>query len=153
MVKLNPTLFALPHNSEEVIERLLGALKCWRSFTIAIDGRSGLGKSTFARYLAFRLEMPLLHLDEYKTGEGIFAHHETLFVQINRHLDKDRPIIVEGICVGKIMKDHGIKVDCLVRLQYLGFVGPDEMKRKSSGRASNETHGRCRPPVSTRTPR
>jgi hypothetical protein len=111
----------LPENVEDVIARSLAALGRWRSFVIVVDGRSGLGKSVFGRYLSFRMEMPLYELDEFKLDTGIFAHKKNLFDQLKA---KGKPVLAEGLCAAQVLAAGGIKTDWIIRLSYPLFAGP-----------------------------
>ncbi|MDA8586393.1 hypothetical protein N9L47_09010 [Rhodobacteraceae bacterium] len=120
--------FQLPSNSEEVVKKTWQALGSWRAFLIAVDGRSGLGKSVFARYLSFRLNMPLFELDEFKTGNGLLDHREELKALIKRRISADRPVIVEGLLAKEVLIRVECQTDWQVRLSNANFVGPEEFR-------------------------
>ena len=116
--------FVLPRNNCEVVNKTWSTLAEWRKFIICLDGRSGLGKSVYARYLAYRLNMPCYHLDEFKTGNGVYDHSAALFDCILKRQEYERPVIVEGLCSAEILAKAQYPADLLIRLQMKGYLGP-----------------------------
>src|SRR5947209_4864536 len=78
----------------------------------AIDGIDGCGKSTLSSWLAWRLEIPPVHLDYFVVPDSdplrwrSEALHQVLSVRLGR-----MPIIVEGVCVLNILQSIEIKPD------------------------------------------
>jgi hypothetical protein len=67
---------------------------------IAIDGADGCGKSSLASWLAWQLEMPTVHLDLFMTATvPVQWLTADLRRAISHRLDRERPVIVEGILV------------------------------------------------------
>jgi hypothetical protein len=118
----------LPENSEEIVQQVWKKLGKWRRLLVVLDGRSGLGKSVYGRYLSFRLNFPVFELDNFKTGHGIFAHSSCIYETVRLRLTDDRPVLVEGLCSAKVMQMEGLQVDCIVRLEHPDFLGPEEFR-------------------------
>ena len=72
--------------------------------------------------------MPCYHLDEFKTGRGIFSHSDDFVGRIKLRRDKDRPVIAEGLCAAQVLSELGCKCDWLIRLEMKDFVGPECFK-------------------------
>jgi ABC-type glutathione transport system ATPase component len=65
---------------------------------IAIDGESGVGKTTLGRYLAWQFNITLV---------------ESKHV-ITRRLDKPRPVIVEAVAARRLLRDLAQKPDYVI---------------------------------------
>ncbi|MDH5798435.1 MAG: hypothetical protein OEZ19_07700 [Paracoccaceae bacterium] len=123
------TNFILPSNAEEVIKETLDKLGKWRAFVVALDGRSGLGKSVFGRYLSYKMEIPLIELDIFKDRNGIYSHLPALSELVKNRLDRQKPVLVEGICCGQILLDNEISCDWVIRLKHENYVGPERFRK------------------------
>jgi thymidylate kinase len=65
---------------------------------IAIDGADNAGKSSLASWLAWQLGMPAVQLDLYLTSlRHIQWLADDLNRVVNRRLDRDRPLIIDGV--------------------------------------------------------
>ncbi len=92
----------------------------WRRLTIAIDGRKGAGKSSTGRHLSWQLGMPVLETDLWLANTIPLTHHidevRTLILQLHAC---NRPIIVEGIMILRMLEQAGIQPDFLVTVTNL----------------------------------
>jgi hypothetical protein len=67
---------------------------------IAIDGADCAGKSSLASWLAWQLGMPTVQLDLYLTNlRPIQWLAEDLARVVARRLDRDRPLIIDGVLI------------------------------------------------------
>jgi uridine kinase len=97
------------------IESLVCHLDEHRQGIIGIDGPAGAGKTTLARHLSQRLEIPCLHLDDFLTRHrGAFLE----FLQYDRLsvAARLRPIIIEGVCLYAVLKRLGLAADIVIYL-------------------------------------
>ena len=99
--------------SDELLVRINDALTPHRlPLLIVIDGADGSGKSSLASWLAWQLGMPAIQLDLYLTStQPIQWRTAHLTRVVARRIDRDRPVIVDGV----------LALDAL-----------DQIKRKSS---------------------
>ena len=116
----------LPMQSEEVVQKIWSVIGSRRGFLIGIDGRSGIGKSTYARYLSYRLNMPAYHLDEFMVGKDLHSHSSYFASLIQKRLDAGRPVIAEGLCLVAALAKFQLSPDFLLRLTLPNFIGPEE---------------------------
>lgn len=66
-------------------------------FLIAIDGRSGSGKTALSEQLASKLHIPVLHLDEFGDDYHPFIGLPALYEEVSK---RDAPaLIIEGVGV------------------------------------------------------
>jgi adenylate kinase family enzyme len=91
---------------DSLITSLESTLQPWRAFLIAIDGRGGVGKSPLGRRLSLELKLPLIETDLYLNdiSNTLEYHSDELKRVINTRLNKNRPVIVEGIFIRQILK-------------------------------------------------
>ena len=81
---------------------------------VAVDGRSGSGKSTFGRFLSWHFNSSLIELDLF-LKEGGLRHRETDVKRlIQQRLGLRRPVIIEGLLVLKVLHDIGLSADYVV---------------------------------------
>lgn len=102
--------------SDALLDRLKKALTPNRlPLLIAIDGADCVGKSSLASWLAWQLGMPAIQLDLYLTClEPIQWLTEDLQRVVSRRLDRDRPLIVDGVLILEALDQIGRKADFLV---------------------------------------
>ena len=80
---------------------------------IAIDGRSGVGKTTLGRYLAWRFNISLVETDLFlipNQGRLIYLR-EAISYAIASRLQTPRPVIVEGVAIRRLLADLSLKPD------------------------------------------
>jgi hypothetical protein len=87
--------------SDDLLDRIKDALTTNRfPLLIAVDGADNAGKSSLASWLAWQLGMPAVQLDLYLTNlRPIQWLTEDLDRVVARHLDRDRPLIIDGVLV------------------------------------------------------
>ena len=108
-----------------LLKNIQKAMGAWKKLTIGIDGVDGSGKSSIARFLAWQIGMPALEMDLFidRTKEKFSYRTEDLLRLIDaRHL-LDRPVIVEGIFLLKVLNQIGIKPEILVYVEKVGHKG------------------------------
>jgi uridine kinase len=80
---------------------------------VTIDGRDGVGKTTFGRYLAWHFNVTLIETDLFIIPAEDHVIH--LDDQINRIIERritiPRPVIVEGISMRQLMQRIGRQAD------------------------------------------
>ena len=74
---------------------------------IVIDGRAGSGKTTLGRFLAWRFNVTLVETDLFlHHNKGNFTYKNDQIVAIIDHRIKcQRPIIVEGVCALRLLRE------------------------------------------------
>lgn len=99
---------------------------------IAIDGRPGSGKTTLARYLAWRFNISLAETDLFLIRHtGLTYRKDELDRVIEARLVKPRPIIVEGVAVLQLLEWLNRRPD------YTVYVATEEAPRPSYGDHDN----------------
>jgi len=109
----------------EARDAVWSALPSWRRFIIAIDGRDGSGKSSIAQYLAWQLGMPAVELDTFldRSCDRLALRDEELLRVLNSRLESDRPVIVEGVFVLRVLHRLSLKPDFLIIMEQRGHTG------------------------------
>lgn len=133
-----PPDYKADHRHQELLALLKqdGVLYPWHRFLIAIDGVDGVGKSTLSRYLSWQLGMPVAPLDEYfsrKEADPLALREDHLLAFINARLEKNRPVIVEGIFALDAISRLGLNHDFLIRVIRLEDGIPKEMSGPQNG--------------------
>lgn len=111
------------------ISDLVNCLASSSQGLLAIDGFYGAGKSTLARGLVTQLGVPSIHLDDYlirnRGGFVDFLRYSELSIAL-----RQRPVLVEGVCMLGVLERLGIMPDVLV------YVQDPELERRKTGRDS-----------------
>ena len=90
----------------KVVEALTRIMRGLPGVIVTIDGRDGVGKTTFGRYLAWHFNVTLVEADLFLIPSQDYLTH--LDYQINRIIERrftlPRPVIVEGVSMLQLMK-------------------------------------------------
>ena len=90
----------------KVVEALTSVMRGLRGVIVTIDGRDGVGKTTFGRYLAWHFNVTLIETDLFLIPAPDYDFY--LDDQINRIIERrittPLPVIVEGISMLQLMK-------------------------------------------------
>lgn len=83
---------------------------------IAIDGRPGSGKTTLGRFLAWWFNISLIETDHFLFGgEGRYRYRTDEIARIIRfRLDRELPVIVEGVTVLRQLAQMNLEADFLI---------------------------------------
>lgn len=96
---------------------------------VGIDGRNGVGKTTFGRYLAWRFNVTLIESDLFLKLDS--PEPDYRLGEINRivqfRLDKPRPVILEGIGLFRLLERLGRRADYTVYCQSGSHVPSDSL--------------------------
>lgn len=97
----------------------------WRKLTIVIDGFDNAGKSSFARFLAWQLGIPAIEADFAIIPDCKMLTHDLdlLLRLINKRLDNNRPVIIEGVFIQRALRQIGIEPDYVATVQAVGRRG------------------------------
>jgi len=95
---------------------IASALGSWRRFVIAIDGVDGSGKTTLGRYLSWQIGASLIETDLFLVDEQPTYRLEDLRGVLSARLDRNRPILVEGLMVLETLSSIGVEHDYLLRV-------------------------------------
>jgi adenylate kinase family enzyme len=90
----------------KVVEALTRIMRGLPGVIVTIDGRDGVGKTTFGRYLAWHFNVTLVEADLFLIPSRDYLTH--LDYQVNRIIERrftlPRPVIVEGVSILQLMK-------------------------------------------------
>src|SRR5262245_11261617 len=145
----------IPH-SEELLARVQEALTPERlPLLIAIDGADASGKSSLASWLAWQLGMPAIQLDLYLTDRHpIEWQIADLARAVARRIDRQRPLIIEGVLVLDALDQIGRKADFLVFVtggypesSLASQIADYQKRRKPSERADFTIEGYEEPAI------
>ncbi|WP_299986641.1 hypothetical protein [uncultured Ruegeria sp.] len=108
------------HEYIQVLEILKPVLFGLPAVIVSIDGRSGAGKTTLGRFLAWRFNCSLLESDLFldRGNPGLVYREEDVQAVIRHRVERDHPIIVEGVCTLRLLRSLGydptfhIRVEC-----------------------------------------
>jgi hypothetical protein len=101
---------------KEVMTTLTPLLYDLPAKLIAIDGRSGVGKTTLGRYLAWQFNISLVESDLFliPNQRKLVYVDEALAQVITSRLKKPRPVIVDGVAVRRLLSNLALKPDFVV---------------------------------------
>ncbi|MBU4034001.1 MAG: hypothetical protein KKG34_04310, partial [Proteobacteria bacterium] len=100
-----PTVLEYPEY-QEIRDDIWQNMPKWESFIIAIDGRDHSGKSSLGRYLSWQLGMSCLELDTFRNLQlsPYDFRLDDLRRSIDSRLERNRPVIVEGVTVRVVLR-------------------------------------------------
>jgi hypothetical protein len=101
---------------KEVITALTPILYDLPGELIAIDGKSGVGKTTLGRYLAWQFNISLVETDLFLVpNQGKLVYLDEALKHVIAHrLNKPRPVIVEAVAVRRLLRDLALKPDYVI---------------------------------------
>ena len=126
----------------DALLRLEPVLKGLPRKIVSIDGLPGVGKTTFARFLSWRFNTSMIETDLYlipNLGRYLYRY-EDLEKTITQRLNRNLPIIIEGIVCLDLLEECGLRTDFHIHIicrdaltrpsaDYLNYVNthkPDE---------------------------
>ena len=101
---------------------------------IAFDGYQGAGKSALAQSIAKFLNVTVCHLDSFVTPKQ-GSYFDSLDLQGLRVVIDRRPILIEGVCVLKVLQSLNVRHD---RLVYVSSPQPEQDTRLGDGSLAAE---------------
>lgn len=117
----------------EVVQALTPVLYDLPGKLIAIDGRPGVGKTTMARFLAWRFNVTLLETDLFMIRrQGRLIHHEDQVTRIiDGRLNRPRPIIVDGVNILRLLGAIQRPADFLIHVSNASLSAADLLNLRS----------------------
>lgn len=113
--------FSETEQHERIRDAIRERLGSWRRFVIAVDGVDGVGKSNFARYLAWKLGMPAIETDLYfDRREDLTYDLGRLRAVVEARSSLDRPVIIEGLRILYILQELNVACDFRVWVEQDG---------------------------------
>ncbi|MDI1261994.1 MAG: hypothetical protein PS018_01885 [bacterium] len=112
----------------DVVRNLTPILDDLPGKLIAIDGRSGVGKTTLGRYLSWRFNISLVESDLFlipNQGRLIYLN-EAISLAIKSRIETPRPVIVDGVAVRRLLDELTFKPN------YVIYVSSDDAPESSS---------------------
>ncbi|QDU55494.1 hypothetical protein [Aeoliella mucimassa] len=121
-------------DQESVLQAIRETMQLKPLACIGIDGCMNSGKTTLADYVAKELPATVIHVDEYLNKGESHSHLEAirmneLAAKLGESQESIQPIIVESICLLKVLEQLSVSPDLLVYV-----------KRLSSGTWHDEMH-------------
>ncbi|QIE45956.1 hypothetical protein G5B38_10680 [Pseudohalocynthiibacter aestuariivivens] len=89
--------FSFSEDIEVAVRKAHDVIEQRQPFIVGIDGRMGVGKSVFARYLSYRLSIPVVHTDDYLLGNGEFEYRNCLAEYVSCRLADSKPLLVDAV--------------------------------------------------------
>lgn len=117
---------------DEAAQKLAPLLEDLPPKVVAIDGRSGAGKTTLARFLAWYFNSSLVELDLFLTEGGLVRRASDVERIVRFRLEFRRPVFVEGLLVLDLLDSIGIKPDYTIYVRNVarpngcGFASESE---------------------------
>jgi uridine kinase len=103
------------------IRNALGFPNHRRPILIGIDGVDGSGKSSVASWPSWQLQMPAIPLDVYllRDSNPISWRFDDLARAVDgaQHVPRERPVIVEGVLLLRVLRKIGRAPDFLVYVE------------------------------------
>ncbi|HLS55397.1 MAG TPA: hypothetical protein VK052_04945 [Zeimonas sp.] len=90
---------------DEVVSALVPVLDGLPPRVVGIDGRDGVGKTTLGRYLAWHFNISLIETDLFlNRHQGRLDYRDDEIARLIRaRLDLSRPVVVDGVCLLKLL--------------------------------------------------
>lgn len=89
---------------------------------VTVDGPPGSGKTTLGRYLAWHFNISLVESDLFlKSGQGFKYRLTELKHVIATRIARERPLILDGVAVGWLLRDLGFQAAFTI---YVSHAGP-----------------------------
>ena len=94
---------------------------------IGIDGREGVGKTSFGRYLAWHFNVTLIETDLFANDGSVLLGYrlDELNRLIQLRLDRPRPVIIEGVALIRLLEHLRRRADFLLYCEAVDY-DPDE---------------------------
>lgn len=108
-----------PEVFDEVAQKLAPHLVNLPPKVVVIDGRSGAGKTTLARFLAWYFNSSLVELDLFLAEGGLVRRESDVERIVTHRLKLGRPVFVEGLLVLDLLDSIGIKPDHTIYVQNI----------------------------------
>ena len=101
---------------KEVTTKLDAVLKNLPPVIIGIDGKNGAGKSTLGRYLAWNYNITLLETDLFRLSANGKLEYKVKCLNsiIKYRLNRDRPIVVEGVALQSLFQKLNFKPNFII---------------------------------------
>lgn len=112
-------------NMAELLDMLKGLGE--KPIVIGIDGADGAGKTTIAKQIAVAINASHIELDNFlDKHKGRFIEH-IRYNYLKRHLQNakklEKTIVIEGVCLLKVLKKLGKNLDYLIYVKRMGPYG------------------------------
>lgn len=114
---------------EQIIKEIQVRISKDKIEVITIDGDTGAGKSTLATSISTRIGVIHLKLDNerylYKNQGGCLKYikYETLFNDIKEIISTGKIVLVDSVCILKILKNINIKSDLNIYVKRVSIYG------------------------------
>lgn len=109
---------------------------------IAIDGFHASGKTTLAKQLSDRYELPIVSADNYLNRNQGSYFNQLRLLEIASSISQSPQCIFEGICALQILDAINIKPDLLIyvkRMALWGWADEDHLERPDSRATQQQT--------------
>lgn len=121
-----------------LVNQIWNDLPTWQAYLIAVDGRDGVGKTALATFLALHLDIPVIHADLLTERDAQIPYYKVSQTRemINARLSADRPVIIEGSLILRLLSLVQIEPDFVVHVEKRRHQGSgllqDEFRRYES---------------------
>jgi 2-phosphoglycerate kinase len=118
----------------KVMQALTRIMRGLPGVIVTIDGRDGVGKTTFGRYLAWYFNVTLIEADLFLIPSQDYLTH--LDYQVNRIIERrftlPRPVIVEGVSMLQLMKRINLVPDFAIYITNPQHSGSRALEQQLS---------------------
>jgi MoxR-like ATPase len=109
---------------------------------VGIDGIDGCGKTTLAKFVAARLQLPWFSLDHYldRNRGGFLGFID--YPRLHADVSKERASVIEGVCLLQALQRAELEIDALVYIKrcHMGLWA-DERELEVDGLLENFLKG------------